>query len=368
MPLLKLKNASYPEPDALALVNEYDLGRDGSTWKHGWVPTNAIAAAIHAKKPTSAAKGSKGKSRLSVTKLEPQSRAKVAGAKGRLNDVQGKRDPFTGETRMESLKRTATDLRARGASQSAARHRREMRTSEQGKADVKRAEQLTSTPAGRADVKARAKSVISDGKNMSAADHTRMAIHHNEEAKKALDAGDRTKANAHVEAMRAHNSAAIAAGTPEQKAKVAAGLNDVVKTQLGDDLTKAPSDRLRTFAQFGHQGSKDELARRSAKVDPKTTNSTGLRTLGGYGTNDLKAIAGKKGSYASNPPSADTVAKAEAELKSRGYVQSKSGAWVKPKAPMPPQRKQSVPALKGRATPVKRGTKSIAGVRFKPGQ
>lgn len=355
MPLLKLKNASYPEPDALALVNEYDLGRDGSKWRHGWVPLNAQAAAIHAKKPTKGGGSVSGKSRLSTSTVRP-SRAKVAGEPKREGKgLSGARLTIRpGEYRGESGHHiSGTDTQGR-----------KVKVFSPGpKENAFKAS--TNIQHGKPAFATEAKSVISDGKNMSAADHTRMAIHHNEEAKKALDAGDRTKANAHVEAMRAHNSAAIAAGTPEQKAKVATGLNDVVKTQLGADLTKAPSDRLRTFAQFGHQGSKDELARRSAKVDPKTTNSTGLRTLGGYGTNDLKAIANQKGAYASSPSSADTIAKAEAELKSRGYVKSPTGVWAKPKAP---QRKQKAATLKGRATPVKRGTKSIAGVRFKPGQ
>lgn len=124
-----------------------------------------------------------------------------------------KRDPFTGETRMETLKRTATDLKARGASQSAAHHRREMRVSDQAKSDTKVIEQHLATPTGRKE-----------------------------------------------------------------------GLDEIATHNMGSDLTKANVNQLRTYAQFGHKGSKAELARReSAKQALRDRATKGVATPVGPG-------------------------------------------------------------------------------------
>lgn len=63
-----------------------DLGRDGAKWKHGWIPLNAVAAAIKAKKfHGGKASAPNGKSRINVSaqvehSLAPKGKARMTAA------------------------------------------------------------------------------------------------------------------------------------------------------------------------------------------------------------------------------------------------------------------------------------------------
>lgn len=184
-----------------------------------------------------------------------------------------KRDPFTGETRMETLKRTATDLRARGASQSAARHRREMRQSANAKAAQAELERRLSTPAGRADEKAkpRAGSTImtSDGHVIAQTRHVdisgtkptlksaadKVAVYDPEAWRKANSRGNAI-AQSKIDAQRAARAASD--GTSRES------IADVGTRLHGADRTRWKADALRTQSQFGDTAAKNELARRVA--------------------------------------------------------------------------------------------------------
>lgn len=81
-PTLKLSNSTrelvLAEAASRGIV---DLGRDGATWKHGWIPTNAIASAIKLKKRGSSSVS--GKSRINVRSnvehsLAPKGKAKTS--------------------------------------------------------------------------------------------------------------------------------------------------------------------------------------------------------------------------------------------------------------------------------------------------
>lgn len=93
--MLKLKDASYPDPERLSLVDPYsadiDLaGKDGSTWKHGYIPTNPAAVALkHHKSPgggggstakgiASRATGGSGRTKADIHKAAVDRAAKVA--------------------------------------------------------------------------------------------------------------------------------------------------------------------------------------------------------------------------------------------------------------------------------------------------
>jgi hypothetical protein len=147
------------------------LGRDGSKWRHNWVPLNAVAAAIKAKRwkghggvepKTAVAKSARGGAAKVRTDIErtmrgggpdrTKRRSRVAVSTSPSTSVE-KRDPFTGKTRMEQLRSTATDLKSRGASRSAARRRREMRQSTRTQIQAEAERRHTATPAQREQIK-----------------------------------------------------------------------------------------------------------------------------------------------------------------------------------------------------------------------
>lgn len=73
---------------------------------------------------------------------------------------------------------------------------------------------------------------------------------------------------------------------------------------------------------------------RKAQQSAPAAYSLKVTGLEGYGVTDLKRIAKlSAGPHDASHAPAGTIAAAEAELRSRGYVKSPSGAWTKPRAP-----------------------------------
>lgn len=261
--------------------DDIELGSMGAKWRHGWVPLNPQATAIKLKKLKAGGRNhieSHGEHTLTVA---PSGRSGRFGAlvskggeshysehathgdalragrqhiAGQVAASSAPRDPWTGKTRMEELRATAKDLRARGASRSAARHRREMRQTDRAKAAEKAAERATSTPAARKPFDG-----IPDAEL-----HRRLRAAGAKQDPVSRE--DRPKLQAEI---RRRENAATAKGAAERRAAKSRGVDKVSET--------TPFDRA------------------MRKLVPSHKDGTGNMTSGVHETNAGRMIVSKSG-------------------------------------------------------------------------
>lgn len=335
--MLKLKDAAYPDPERPVLHNEYaeevtyDLGKDGSKWAHGYIPLNPAAVALKSHKTPG------GHNDGPTGDQSTWSPAKRAAHKANVAEMRKSTADHAAAVRKDTK---SVNFGKPTAAKSA--EPREFKTMAQTRKEASARAFVNS-----GDVRLHATKDDGGSKigTVSKYPSGGFRAQHKDDATAHAGSPFKTRQEA-VGALVLQHEARTPKTQSERVADIRAGKVQVYNVKTGKSEHVSPAEATAGHVRYGQSlgaGSaaagqtvknalEAEKARRAA-ADPKTTNSTGLRTLGGYGTNDLKAIANVKGAYASNPPSADTIAKAEAELKSRGYVKGPSGVWAKPTAP-----------------------------------
>lgn len=267
MTLLKLKNAAYSAPENPTLVNEYAEYDLAGKWRHGWIPLNPEAVAIKNHK----APGGGGKSRLSTSTTRP-SRLKLKGASAGSKAYDAKQ---------AGSRRLAGDLAARGESPKPSEL-------DNFRLDAKPAAKSGKVKLERTLPNGTVKSHNEAMTHRQAAQAAMFSLHDNgvatkSEANKFAAKVEDAKVGETVEHPSGYKFRKVSAegltrtqsmGSNSGMTSNSESLDEIAKRNMGSDLTKAKSSDLRTYSQFGHQGSKDELKRRSDKREASKAANT----------------------------------------------------------------------------------------------
>jgi hypothetical protein len=334
MSMLKLKDASYPEPERPVLHEQtYDLGKDGSKWAHGYVPLNPAAVALKHHKQPGGSDGGTAKglaSRDSGSSHKLASRASIgdsSGTKGRFQiressyrgqaghtisgtDAQGRKPKvFTdrGRADAEQVKanlQAGKEPFAHHAKPTAAKSDRESRIAS-ARAVLDRGEHDSVNPPSsreRDEAKATLRELGSKRQvtvkrdsfapTRSVDEHVKLAIAHNEAGKRALDRGDKAAAERHVAKSREHNAAAIEGGNAilGRNAIDRATLEGHAKALAVPYADRTPEQQAAADKALAY--AKELRAKRLAKKAPPKIKATGSGLRGTSVTKREQAATG----------------------------------------------------------------------------
>lgn len=339
--MLKLKDATYPDPERLALIDPYadettlDFGKDGSKWSHGYVPLNPAAVALkHHKQPGGDGGGSTAKGLAS--------RDSGAGSRQLSGDLaaERRRDPSVAAHHKESAALNGFRLDSKPTAAKSAEPR-EFKTMKQ-----RRVEASPRAFVNSGDVRLHATKDDGGSKigTVSKYPSGGFRAQHKDDATAHAGSPFATRQEA-VGALVLQHESRTPKTQSERVADIRAGKVQVYNVQTGKTEHVSSAEATAGHIRYGQslgagsaaagQTVKNALEAEAARRNAASLDDRGkLRSLGGYGTNDLKRISKlTDGPHDLNHAPQATIDAAEAELRARGYVKGPSGAWAKPSAP-----------------------------------